>query len=88
MTQPGATNPPETPPVRHTRIRSRPTAGTRVHCEGIPGEVGIVRESDSYMDTLQIRGLSAGAQVLVEWPNGGYPIQRWERLSQLVRVSA
>jgi hypothetical protein len=50
------------------------------------GEVGAVVQSDDYMDTLQLRGIPISGQVLVEWPNGGRPVQRWVQVSRLERV--
>lgn len=87
MTQPGATTPPGKRPPRPTGPTPRPAPGNRVHCDGEPGEVGIVVTSDEWLDTFQLRGVPISAQVPVEWPRGGFPVYRWERVSDLVLVS-
>lgn len=56
--------------------------GTLVQLEGEP-ETGTVVESDDFYDTLRIRGVG-DAQVLVEWPRGGYPTRTWELPTNLV----
>jgi hypothetical protein len=47
-------------------------------------DIGLVRESDEWWDTLLIRGVDIADQVLVDWTVlPGPPVVRWERVSQL-----
>jgi len=85
MTQPGATNPTPKRPTSPPRPTPRPGPGTRVRYDSLP-EVGVVVESDDFMDTLQRRGTPISSQVLVEWPRDGFPVQVWELVGALTIV--
>lgn len=85
MTQSSATPTEATRPNRPPRPTPRPTPGTHVRYEGLE-EVGMVVESDDFMDTLQRRGTPISAQVLVEWPRNDNPVRTWELVSTLATV--
>lgn len=89
MTHPGSTTSSGTPPVPPSRRRRHsdinlPEPGNLVRLTAYPDEQpGVVVSSDEWWDALQLRGVSADAQVLVEWMRSGQPVRRWEAAEAL-----
>ena len=60
--------------------------GTAVRLSGFD-QIGAVAASDDWWDSLQLRGVSADQQVLVEW-SGDIVVRTWERTAHLEIVQA
>jgi hypothetical protein len=73
--------------MTHAAARPQLEPGTPVKLKN-GAEIGIVSVSDDWFDTLRIRGVSATAQVLVEWRINGRPTRIWERVSTLEQAPA
>lgn len=75
----------QTKPTPDPRLTRRPVPGTTVRLRTGP-ETGTVVDSDDFMDTLRLRGISASNQVLVEWQIDGRATRIWERITHLEPV--